>query len=437
MSTSYPRDDIQYIDKQNYSYNMSPIVHDSKFQMRNLSKSTKSLEDCQRECLNDNKCISINYTPSTSECFTGGAEISSSTTSGIKNGYLYDTLPISSLAGTFINDAGLLKISPSECEKRCTINPECEAYKHNGTFCTLMKLDPKKDSVHSWKTLQYTETPLSDNDYAIYKCCTGDKSCPESSQCDVKMAEICKSNPKLSKCQCINRENNYQFTKVKNMLQQAVGSNNLNDKCWYEPCKSGNYLPENMKTNNTCPMDQQCTITDIYNPDIYNNCIGLRQTKISNNNIMNNPNRVHFEGFETVYVTPQLGAVQTGINDIRLGYDETGQFISNVSNDITSDIRSGYQDITNFLDQTSSNVKKDAQVGWTDIKNTAANIEGDVSTTWNRTKNWFSSVGNTIRTDWDKTNNSNNFWKYLLTFVVALILIVIIIYLVIKSMKDD
>src|SRR5208282_2765906 len=106
------------------------------------------------------------------------------------------------------------------------------------------------DMSHSWKMTKKISPVTDDKSRNLMYCCMGypgsdncDGHYPYSKTCDAFMGELCKNNPYLDECQCINRNKNFQYQKIKNTITNNYGD--MKDECWYPACKPGSkaYIP--------------------------------------------------------------------------------------------------------------------------------------------------------------------------------------------------
>ena len=189
------------------------------------------------------------------------------------------------------------------CKKACGDNVDCEAYTLDGTVCNIKGFDPAPNMIHSWKTVKKTSLVSDVNDQNLLNCCANSpdaKDCngslPYSKQCDATMVQLCQKYPYLDACACVVRANNYQYQKVKADIKTRTGVD-LKDECWYPYCRtaSGSYIPTTMTPmtltyqdddhlnrldNLRCSGAKSCNITDIYNPNLTSNCVGITVTDV-------------------------------------------------------------------------------------------------------------------------------------------------------------
>ncbi|XWV24684.1 hypothetical protein QJ856_gp1099 [Tupanvirus deep ocean] len=307
---------FQTIDKSGMSYVMGPLLENKSFRGIDLQLIRgDTLEKCQESCLNNDKCLYVNYDTTQNLCTLKGAAINDHNSAGIKNAYSYDTYDKTEIIGTPMHDS-MVPTTLENCQRLCTNNADCDAYNYRGTLCYLRTTDNKNNTLQSWKLTKPQSSPADPSNDNIMQCCMGHATgtncgahTPNGKNCDIFMTEYCKKNPTLIECQCINRKNNHQYNKVKNELTKRAGEN-IQDDCWYTPCKMGSksYIPSDMTPltvtyydqdqltkidNLRCVGSKSCDIKDMYNPDLVNNCTGLRlsgNVQMSPINIVNNTN---------------------------------------------------------------------------------------------------------------------------------------------------
>lgn len=309
---------FQTINQTDTHYSMGPPIQGKSFKGIDYQlQRNKTLDDCQKMCLNDNKCFFIDFDNGQNLCTLRGATVNQGYVSGIKNIDTYDTYNNTQLTGTPVTNS--IPTNQTNCQNLCTNNPDCDAYVYSNNLCTLQKLDNSPHHTHVWKAnvKQSNVTDLSslNNMYCCmnYPEATNCKDyLPNSKNCDIFMTDFCSKNPYMTECQCINRQKNHQYNKVKSELSSRTNTP-IQDDCWYPPCRTGStsYIPTTMvpisvsfydqdhltKVDNLkCVGSKVCNIEDIYNPNLTNSCNTMQlknpsmqaSSNISGNTIPNN-----------------------------------------------------------------------------------------------------------------------------------------------------
>jgi hypothetical protein len=302
---------LQIINDSTKAYVMGPSLYNTSFPGEILSSMVDvGLDECKQVCLDNNKCLYIGYNGDNRNCAMYGAMSDDSRITGIKSIDTYDIYPKASLRGVPLGD-DLLSVPLSECENKCTSDVGCEAFSFGNGFCSLKKVQPKAGNVTSFKSIQKTSAITNPADQLTFNCCTGqaigaNETCgdknPYTTQCDAAMTTLCQAYPYLPQCQCIRRDSNFQYQKVRSQLEKVTGGD-LKDECWYPPCQDINqdYIPTTMipatvqfyngtgivKINDLKCVNEstRCQFKDIYNPQINRaECNGINMI----GNIMDN-----------------------------------------------------------------------------------------------------------------------------------------------------
>jgi hypothetical protein len=326
-------DSLQIIDQPNIKYIMGPSIHEKNFKGIDLQlQKGKTLEECNQACVTNNKCLYTSYDDKQKLCTLRGAIANPNMSSGIKSVNSYDIYEKTEIIGTPLTHK-IIPANVNNCQKLCTKNTDCDAYTQTGNLCHLKTFEKSPDHTHTWKLIQEASNIIDPKDLNLMNCCmnyTDANNCsnnlPNTKNCDIYMSEFCLNNPHLAECQCINRKNNNQYNKVKVELNSRAGET-IRDDCWYPPCKSGGnaYIPSDMIPttisyydseldhitnidNLKCVGSRSCNIKDIYNPDLTNNCTGMKLSAVApkqqlslnlenqifqNNNTPNNNNKTN------------------------------------------------------------------------------------------------------------------------------------------------
>ena len=297
---------FQTINNPNTKYFMGPTINNKGFKGIDLQlQKNRTLNECEQACLNNDKCLYIDYNEMQKLCTLKGAFSNPDMVSGIKNADSYDILNKTELVGTPLTNK-IVPASASDCQKLCTINNSCEAYSHTKNLCYMKEYDNAPNHIISWKLIPKISKIENLQTVDLMQCCmngSGATNCgnnlPHTKNCDAYMSDFCSKHPYIVECKCINRDSNHQYNKVKSELDRMAGET-INADCWYPPCKagSGSYIPTNMTPitmsyydsdlnrvvkidNLRCVGTKGCNIKDIYNPDLLHSCTGMKLNAVA------------------------------------------------------------------------------------------------------------------------------------------------------------